>query len=117
MAKNRVRREGRFISSAATDPVVPASGDPVVIGQIPGVALIDEEASGDVTFDTAGVWDLSVAAIDGGGNSAVVRGDVLYYVAADVPKLSKKVAGVRFGYALGPVGAGLTATIPVKVGY
>lgn len=117
MAKNRVRKDGRFISQAATDPAVPLSGDPVLVGQIPGVAEIDEESTGAVTVDTRGVYNLSVKGIDGGGNSAVAVGDLIYYVTADTPKLSKKATGVRFGYALGTVTSGATATIAVKVGY
>lgn len=118
MAKNRVRIDGRFISKAATSPATPASGDPVVVGQIPGVALIDEQTDGAVTVDTAGVYNLSVKGENNAGNSAVAVGDILYFEAGQTPPINKdNVAGVRFGYALGTVGSGLTATIPVKVGY
>src|SRR6476469_1473571 len=108
MAKNRVRKEGRFLSQAATDPAVPVSGDPVLVGQIPGVAEIDETTDGNVTVDTKGVYNLSVKGVDGGGNSAVAIGDIIFYVTADTPKLSKKATGVRFGYALGVVLTGAT---------
>ena len=53
----------------------------------------------------------------GGGNSAVAVGDILYYVNADTPKISKKNTGVRYGYALQTVGSGSTATIRVLLGY
>jgi predicted RecA/RadA family phage recombinase len=119
MAKNQVYpyTEHLAISEAATDPATPASGDPVLVGQIPGVALTAERADGTVTIATDGVWSLSVKGIDGGGNSAVAVGDIIYYVTGDTPKLSKKATGVRFGYARGTVGTGATATIPVQVGY
>lgn len=117
MAKNRVYEDGRRLSLAATDPATPASGDPVVVGQMPGVALTDERSDGTTSIDFGGVYSLAVRGVDGVGNSAVAVGDILYYVAADTPKLSKKNTGVRFGYALGTVAAGATATIPVKVGY
>jgi len=118
MAKNRVRKDGRFISKAATSPAAPASGDPVVVGQIPGVALINEETTGDVTVDTRGVYNLSVKGENNAGGSAVAVGDILYFEAGQVPPVNKdNVAGIRFGYALGTVGSTLTATIPVKVGY
>lgn len=117
MAKNQTLGDARHLSVAATDPTTPASGDPVLVGQIPGVALTDERSDGTTTIDTAGAYNLSVKGIDGGGNSAVNVGDIIYYVAADTPKLSKKATGVRYGYALGTVGAGATATIPVKLGY
>ena len=119
MAKNQVYgyTEDLVIDTAATDPATPASGDPVVVGQIPGVALTAERSDGNTTIAVDGTFTLSVKGIDGGGNSAVAVGDILYYVAADTPKISKKNTGVRFGYAMGTVGLGATATIAVKVGY
>lgn len=118
MAKNRVRIDGRFISKAATSPATPASGDPVLVGQIPGVALINEETSGDVTLDTGGVYNLSVKGENNAGNSPVAIGDILYFEAGQVPPINKdNVAGIRFGYALAVVPTGTTVTIPVKVGY
>jgi predicted RecA/RadA family phage recombinase len=117
MAKNRVHLTGRYLSLAATDPATPASGDPLLVGQLPGVALTAERADGTTSIQTDGVFNLSVKGIDGGGSVAVAAGDLLYYVTADTPKISKKATGVRFGYALGAVTSGATATIPVKVGY
>jgi predicted RecA/RadA family phage recombinase len=117
MAKNIVLEDGNQIALAATDPTVPASGDPVIVGQLPGVALINEAADGNTTIKTNGVANLSVKGVDGGGNSAVAVGEIVYYVTGDTPKLSKKNTGVRFGYALDPVTSGSTATIRVKIGY
>lgn len=92
-----------------------ASGDPVVIGQLPGVAsgAIANGAAG--IAHTEGVYTLSVRGVNGGGNSAVAFGDKLYFVAGDTPKLSKKDTGVFFGYALGTVGGGATAAIAVRL--
>ena len=117
MAKNRVHEHGTQLSLAATDPATPASGGPVLVGQLPGVALTDERADGTTTIQHDGVFNLSVKAIDGGGNSAVAAGDIIYYVTGDTPKLSKKATGVRFGYALAAITSGSTATIAVKLGY
>jgi predicted RecA/RadA family phage recombinase len=117
MAKNIVFEDGTKLALAATDPATPASGDPVLVGQLPGVSLIAENADGLTTVKTNGVATLSVKGIDGGGNSAVAAGDIIYYVTGDTPKLSKKTSGVRFGYALEPVTSGSTATIRVKIGY
>lgn len=116
MAKNRHFANGRKLDLAATDPATPASGDPVVVGQLPGVSLTAERADGTTSIDTQGVYDLSVKGIDGGGNSAVAVGDIIYYVTGDTPKLSKKATGVRFGIALGTVNSAATATIPVRLG-
>jgi len=117
MATNEVYADGNQLALAATDPTTPASGDPVVVGQIPGVALLNEQSDGKTTIKMNGVFSLSVKGVDGSGNAAVDAGDIIYYVAADTPKLSKKATGVRFGYALATVGSGATATIQVKVGY
>ena len=117
MAKNRVFATGRQLSLVPTDPANPASGDPVVVGQLGGVALTGRRSDGTVTIALDGVFELPVRGVDGAGNSAVAVGDIVFYVAADTPKLSKKNTGVRFGYALGTVTAGGTATIPVRLGY
>lgn len=117
MATNIVFEEGNQLSLACTDPTTPASGDPVLIGQIPAVALTAERADGTTTVKTNGTATLSVKGIDGSGNSAVAVGDLLYYVTADTPKISKKSTGVRFGYALATVGSSSTASIEVKIGY
>jgi predicted RecA/RadA family phage recombinase len=97
-----------------TSPTTPASGDPVVCGQIPGVALADEDAAGLTTVALDGVFDLAVDA-EGGD---VAAGDILYYDAADANKINNASSGnVRFGYALGAVTSGALATIPVEIGY
>lgn len=123
MAKNRKRETGRELSLAPTSApgTTALSGDPVVVGQLPGVALKDATDTvanaGTTTIQFDGVFDLPVKGVDQSGNSAVAAGDILYYVAADTPRLSKKNTGVRFGYALSTVGSAGTGTIPVKVGF
>lgn len=109
MAKNKLFK-GDTITAAVAGKL---SGDPVVVGQIPGVALTDTDADGKVVVDTRGVFDLSVKAVDGVGNSAVAVGDAIYYVETDTPKLSKKNTGVLFGWALKAIAAGATDTIQV----
>ena len=116
MALNRVRARGRQLQLPVASGKV--SGDPAVSGQIPGVCLTDRDStSGKATLQLDGVFDISVKAIDAGGNSAVAVGDILYYTAADTPQVSKKATGVRFGYALEAITGGNTDTINVKVGY
>lgn len=121
MATNEVFAHHNAASLVCSDPATPASGDPVICGQIPGVALTDEGDGGNAadaaTVALDGVFDLSVKGVNGSGNSAVAVGDILYYVAADTPKLSKKDTGVRFGYAREAVTSGATATINVQIGY
>lgn len=124
MATNEVYAHHKTASLVCDDPATPASGDPVTCGQIPGVALTDEGDGGNgaaaTTVALDGVFDLSVKGVNGSGNSAVAVGDIIYYVPGNTPKLSKAVGdagAVRFGYALGTVNSGATATILVKVGY
>jgi hypothetical protein len=120
-ATNEVFLPGNAISIAATDPVTPASGDPILYGQLPGVSLVAERADGTTSARLDGIWNLSVKGVTtAAANSAVAGGDLIYYVPGNTPKLSKAVGdagAVRFGYALDPVNAGATATIRVKVGY
>lgn len=121
MAKNIRFRPGDAISIVATDPAIPASGDPLLMGLLPGVALKNELPDGTVSAVLECVADLSVKAVTtGASNVAVAAGDLIYYVPGNTPKLSKAVgdAGAqRFGYALDPITSGATATIRVKVGY
>jgi len=112
MAKNYIQK-GRYLW--LTVAAGTKSGDPVAVGQITGVATIDADANNQATVDTEEVYDLSVKAIDGGGNSAVAIGDNIYFVSADTPKLSKKTTGVLYGYALEAISAGATDTINVKL--
>lgn len=116
MAKNEVYEQGDFLSLACTDPATPASGDPVIFGNLPGVAQTAEDAAGNTSVALRGVFNLSVKGTTG-SNAAIAAGDVIYYVSGNTPKLSATTSGVRFGIALDPVGSGLTATIRVRVGY
>lgn len=118
MATNLYKAEGRYLTGAATQPAQPESGDPVLLGQIPGVALTGEgeggNAAGEITIDTGGVYMLEVEASSG----AIAIGAIVYYDAANDPVLNDDGNnGVRFGYALGAVDNGETAVIPVKIGY
>jgi predicted RecA/RadA family phage recombinase len=130
VAKNVIFETSDTESVTVTDPATPVSGDPVLFGDLPGLALTDESKGGNPTGKTTvkfrGVVDVSVKGVNGGGNSAVADGDVIYYVAADTPKLSKKTTGVRYGVAMGKptdaagatlAAAGATTTIRVRIGY
>lgn len=119
MAKNMVFERGTKFSAVCSQPATPASGDPVLVGQIPAVATTDERADGTTSVDTEGVWLLAVEGKDAANaNIAVAAGDILYYDAANTVKLNKdNTNGVRFGYALAAVTSGATATIRVKLGY
>jgi predicted RecA/RadA family phage recombinase len=118
MATNQVYEVGDQLSVVCTAPATPSSGDPVLLGQLAGVALTDEATDGTTSVAFKGVFDVSVQAVNNTTGSAVAAGDVVYYDAAATPKINKdNVAGVRFGIALEAVTSGATATIQVRVGY
>lgn len=110
MATNLIMKEGRCQEWAVAGKT---AGSPVIKGTMTGVCLTDTDASGNVSVDLEGVYDLSVKGIDDAGNSAVAVGDKIFYVVGDSPLLSKKASGYFFGFALETVGSGLTATINV----
>lgn len=117
MATNIIFEDGSQLDLVCTHPTTPASGGPVRIGVLTGVALGAERADGKTTVKLNGVADLSVKGVDGNGDAAVVVGDVLYYDDDDA-FLSKKDSGnTRFGVALEAVTSGATATIRVRIGY
>lgn len=83
------------------------SGDPLVIGQLPGVALIDTNADGNITLKTDGVFRLHIT-------GAITLGALVYATTAVPAVLSTTNTGVRFGYALQ---AGTDTEIDIKIGY
>lgn len=118
MAKNTVYMWSHSLPLVCSQPATPQSGDPVVCGQIPGVALTAEDSNGVTTVALNGVFDLSVKG-ETTTDAAVAVGDILYYDAAATPhKINKdNTNGIRFGYAMAAVASGATTTIPVRVGY
>lgn len=109
--------EGRFLNAVCSDPATPASGDPVLIGQIPGVAVTAEGAGGNAATKTSvctkGIFDLSVKGVNAGGAAAVSVGAKVYYDTTATPKLGINASKVFFGYALEAVDSNATATIKV----
>lgn len=121
MAKNEVFTDGNDLSVTVSHPASPVSGDPVRYGELVGVATTTEGADGKTSVTFKGVHLLSVKGTTG-SDSAVERGDKLYYVDANTPALSKTTSGRFAGHAVeGPghsgtlVAAGATATIPVRL--
>lgn len=110
MATNEVHDKGNQLSLPVPAGVL--SGHPVVVGQIPGVALIDRRADGLTTVKRDGVHNFQVT-----GAVANV-GDIIYATVAAglVTGLSTTAGGnIRFGYAMATQAA--TGTIPVILGY
>jgi hypothetical protein len=118
MASNIIKQPGQTLAVVCSDPTTPQTGDPVRFGEMTGVALTDEGEGGNSATETTVyfgpcVVSVSVKGVDGSGNSAVAVGDMIFYVDADTPKLSKKASGYIFGFALETVNSGSTATIQV----
>ncbi len=117
--------EGRHVQVLESLMVHPAHADgfvdgkdPVVVGNMVGIAFTDATAATDfITIDTEGLWYLSVVGSDDDGNSAVVQGDELYIntTTAIISKISAVATQRHFGLAQGPVDAGTTAVIMVKI--
>ena len=82
MAANQVLESDKLVKTVLASI---ASGDPQVIGQIPGVATIATDGSGNVTLQRDGVFNLLVGGINSGGNVAVNNGDIIYFTTGDTP--------------------------------
>lgn len=120
MAANRTLIRGRQFACVPTDGGV-NSGDPCVLGQIPGVSLNGRpllpgypggtpSSTTPQTIDTLGVYNLYVRGRKGSANAAIASGDPIYYTpgVAYTPGSSTPLSGdsgessaVLFGYALG----------------
>ena len=92
------------------------SGDPLAVGQIPGVALTDEDSDGMATVQTDGVFRLDVHGYSGTA-AAVSAGDIVYWDDTAGELNTESSGNVRFGYALEAVVSGATTEILTKVGY
>jgi predicted RecA/RadA family phage recombinase len=123
VAKTRRRANGRYheldvsaVNGSGTGDLV-KSGDPGAVGQIPFVAVTDEDSAGKATVDTEGVYELSVLGHDGTANAAIAAGDKLVWdnTGGTVEKTPGSANSVPFGYALGAVASGATTAINVRL--
>lgn len=120
MATNIVYEDGDQLEVAPTAPTSTTitSGDPCLVGALPGVALTDADDTvgngGRCTVKFNGVARLAVKG-ETTTNAAIAAGEVLYLDGAVINKDSAN--GVRFGYALEAVASGATTEILVKIGY
>jgi predicted RecA/RadA family phage recombinase len=118
VSTNIVNEQGDALYLVCTAPTTPASGDPVLVGQLPGVALTKKQADGKTSVKLNGTATLSAKG-ETTVDAAIAVGDIVYYDTAATPhKINRdSTNGVRFGYALEAVGSGVTKTILVKIGY
>lgn len=100
MAKNRRYERGNRLDLPVNSGVV--SGNPVIVGMIPGVAVTDRDSSGNAAVQTGeGVFDVSVT-----GAIASV-GLPVYITSATYALVVAPGAGIQlFGHALQTKAAG-----------
>jgi predicted RecA/RadA family phage recombinase len=121
-ATNQIHKPGYQLSQVIDDPAAPNSGDPVRLGVLTGVALLDEGDGGAGATETVadfgpGVWDLSVDDNEGTG---IAVGDTIYYhdsqTGSPATSLNNTAASMDavFGVALEVVSANATTTINVQ---
>lgn len=115
MATNRVREHGTRLALPVPEGTV--SGDPLVLGGLPCVAVVDRDewTAGEASVQTDGTWRFSVNGVDSGGNAEISVGEVVYL--QNDGTIDGDSGGTRFGYALQVVASGATTEIEVKVGY
>lgn len=89
------------------------SGDPEVVGNLAVVLLQDSDDSDEAVCALEGVFELSVTGADNGGDTAISVGDKIFMDGGTLN--ADDTDGTLFGRALGSVGSGSTATIPVKL--
>lgn len=110
MPSNIYKTPGYKRLVAVTDPAAPASGDPVRYGSLTGLCLVPENAAFQSVNDFGpGEWIIPVK----GEAGAILVGDALFYDDGISAVNNDSANGYFFGFALGAVGNGLTATIHV----
>ena len=104
------------LSVACTTPSVPASGGPVRLGKLCGVALTDESAGGNASGYTSVDFSTQVVSVPvyDHNTGGIAPGDKLYFTDADSASayVGNFASGDAFwGYALEVVTSGATKTI------
>lgn len=113
MALNRELEDAKQVCLPV--PEGTKSGDPLVLGAMPCVALIDRNPDGEASIDRGGAYRLSVEGKNKAGEKAIEVGDIIYLKGGKLGVNNEE--GVRFGYALDPVVKGATTVIRVAIGY
>jgi len=91
------------------------AGDPVVIGVLPGIAVIDRQSNGKATVKfSTGSYRLKVEGKKKGGEEeqAIKVGEKVFLKEG---KLSADSTGTLWGYAMEEVEKGKTAEVEVKL--
>jgi len=113
MAKNREYAKANEVKLPV--PEGTKSGDPLILGGLPAVALQDRQSDGEATCQFDGAYRLSVEAKNKAGNKAIGVGDILFMKGGKLGVNNEE--GTRYGYALAAIESGKTEVIVVKIGY
>jgi predicted RecA/RadA family phage recombinase len=105
-------KDGQYINLVVPSTIT--TEDPVVVGDLHGVALTDYSAGYAVVDLGPAVYDLSVTATSSTGSSAIEVGDPIY-INPSTFALTNDATKKFFGNALEAVTAGSTSTINVRV--
>jgi predicted RecA/RadA family phage recombinase len=114
MARNTVRERAFQVSLPVAEGT--KSGDPVVVGSLVGVALIDrgKDTEGEATIQMVGSFKFSVEGKKGGEEKAIAVGEPVYVDPA-TKKISADSSKTLFGYALQAVAKGKTEEVEIKI--
>lgn len=110
MAKNIIAEPGRIQNVTVSYPETVTSGIPVRFGSMLGIALSDEDATSGKTVVDFGEMEVQIPVSAVGSN--VTAGSPLYWADAEAP-VTNTATGKFFGFSLGAVTAGSSATISV----
>lgn len=112
MAKNRVFSKADKLSLPVPEGTV--SGQPLVIGDLPAVAVTDRDASGKASLQFDGGWKLTVKGKNKAGNTKIEVGQKVFMKGNELNANNEE--GKFFGYVLEEVASGATSEVLVKVG-
>lgn len=112
MAKNRVFEKGDRLYLPV--PANTVSGQALVIGDLPCVAVTDRDANEKASVQTDGVYKFSVEGKNKAGNEKIEVGQKVFLKEGKLGRNSEE--GKFFGYALEEVASGATTEVRVKVG-
>lgn len=105
-----------FAQTASRTTNQPVAGDPVRIGNQPGISSSGVDANARSVVFLDGVFEILVGGVDNSGsagsdaNVAVKGGDQLYFAEGDTPPVSKRADGIPFGIAWGDHAVELVAS-------
>lgn len=108
--RNEVYREADELSLPVGAGV--KSGDPVMVGALPGVAATDADADGNATVWMHGAYRIPVTT-----TTALAVGDPVYFVTSSgaLSTTDNTGANALFGYALTEKGTTAGETVVVKI--